>query len=189
MDSENGKARLRQLNSHPKFGDPDGHTSHDFPYSPFTSYCYAPPVVQAKSPRDAGSRMYPEESVRYAEGTDKNNLPYKDEYPYWTYLNDTTSVFDPSFPGPINIKDRGRHNLHALVSDGYYAGEHEGDHRIYEGYHLKSYNVLFGDFHAKRVVDPYGRIHAARLNPIRPDTYDAKTIKVYRVWDYFSQNP
>lgn len=185
----NGKDKFLYCYRHQKPTDPMYHTSHDFPFSPFTAYCYAPPVVQGKSPRDAGKNVYPEESTRFDDTlngqlTDKK----KDVYPYWKYLNDP-NTFDASFPGPTTKDRRGNHLLHALVSDGYYAGKHEGDHSIYEGYHLKAYNVLYSDFHAKRVSDPYGKIHAAKLTPIRPDRYDKNEIMVYRIWDYFSANP
>jgi prepilin-type N-terminal cleavage/methylation domain-containing protein len=181
----NGEAVFMNRYSHPKRGDPQYWNAHDFPGSPFTSYGYALPLFPSKSPRDAGSNMYPEESVRYG------NLPDDQEYPYWAYLHDPVDP-DPSFLGPFPMATRGKHAIHALVSDGYFAREYEGDHRTYEGYHLKSYNVLYGDYHAKRVVDPQGKIHAAGLTPVRPWTYYGTTdneTKVYMVWDYFSRNP
>jgi prepilin-type processing-associated H-X9-DG protein len=75
---------------------------------------------------------------------------------------------------------RGKHNIHAFVSDGYFGG--------YQGYHLGGYNVLFGDFHARRVIDPEGKIRAADLGPIRPwKYYGIEEAKVYLVWDFFSR--
>ncbi len=181
----NGEATFLQRYRHPLRGDPQYWNAHDFPGSPFSSYGYALPVFPAKSPRDAGSEMYPEDSVRYG------NVPPAQEYPYWMYLNDPAEP-DPSFLGPFPMASRGKHTVHALVSDGYFASEYEGDHRIYEGYHLRSYNVLYGDFHARRVVDPQGKIHAAGLTPVRPWSYggiNGNETKVYMVWDYFSRNP
>jgi hypothetical protein len=59
----------------------------------------------------------------------------------------------------------------------------------YEGYHLKSYNVLYGDLHARRVIDPQGQIHAALLKPIRYNgPGGANATRVFKVWDYFSRN-
>src|SRR5690606_15424681 len=57
----NGEAVLIQRYQHPRRGDPENWNAHDFPGSPFSSYGYALPVLPAKSPRDAGSRMYPQE--------------------------------------------------------------------------------------------------------------------------------
>ncbi len=181
----NGEAVLLQRYQHWRRRDPQHYNSHDFPGSPFTSYGYALPALPSRSPRDAGSDMYPQEVVRYG------NTPDSAEYPYWVYLTEPKDP-DPSFLGPFPKESRGRHAVHALVSDGYFASEWEGDHKIYEGYHLKGYNVLFGDFHAKRVIDPGGRIHAAGLKPVRPMEYtglNENERKVYMVWDYFARNP
>ena len=148
----NGKDVFVRRFRNPRSTDPDYHNAHDLPGHPLTSYGYALPLAKAQSPRDAASKMYPEASVRYRPGDAENN--------YWTYLTSTTDPA-PGFLGPSPRETRGQHAIHALVSDGYFAGVNEGDHRIYEGYHLGSYNVLFGDFHAKRVRDPGGQIHAA----------------------------
>lgn len=180
----NGEAAFLQRFRHPLKSDPEYQNSHNFPISPFSSYGYAVPIVPAQSPRDAGSKMYPESIIRYG------NVPAAQEYPYWSYLNDPTDP-DPSFLGAFPRATRGKHSMHAFVSDGYFASEYEGDHRTYEGYHLGSYNVLFSDFHAKRVLDPGGKIHNAGLNPVRPWSYggiNGNETKVYMVWDYFSRS-
>ena len=181
----NGKAVFVLRFQNPLPTDPYYHNAHDLPGHPYTAYGYALPLLPAKSPRDAGSRMYPDECVRYG------NRPDSADYPYWVYLTSPTDPA-PAFLGPSPRETRGKHDIHALVADGYFAGENEGDHRIYEGYHLGSYNVLYGDFHAKRVIDPGGQIHAANLNPIRALTHvglEPNEAKVYKAWDYFSQNP
>jgi prepilin-type N-terminal cleavage/methylation domain-containing protein len=183
-DAPNGEATFFQRFRHPLKSDPDYQNSHNFPISPFSSYGYAVPVLPAKSPRDAGSRMYPEGSIRYGD------VAAASEYPSGTYLHDPTDP-DPSFLGAFPMATRGKHSMHAFVSDGYFASEYEGDHRIYEGYHLGSYNVLFSDIHAKRVLDPGGKIHKAGLTPVRPWSYggiNGNETKVYMVWDYFSRN-
>jgi len=156
-----------------------------------SSYNYAPPLYPARSPRDAGNKMYPEEVVR-----NTNEPAESDDSPYWLYLNDPTDP-DPSFLGPSPQHARGQHPVHALVSDGFFAGPDAytwDDGRVfirdpYEGYHLQSYNVLYGDFHAKRILDPRGQIHAAKLTPIRYTGSIGKAFKIFKVWDYFSQNP
>ncbi|NLX21847.1 MAG: type II secretion system protein [Phycisphaerae bacterium] len=174
INGPNGKATFLQRYRHPKHTDPQYQNSHNFPISPFGAYGYAIPAVEGKNPRDAGSRMYPEEVIR-------NFAPVPAaEYPYWRYLHDPAEP-DPSFLGPFPQASRGRHAVHAFVSDGFFGG--------YQGYHLQSYNVLYSDFHARRVVDPGGRIGTAQLGPIRPWQYPGiNDAKVYLVWDYFSRN-
>lgn len=179
----NGETVFLQRFQHPLKSDPQNWNSHDFPGSPFTSYGYGLPLLPARSPRDAGRDLYPEGSIRYG------NVPDAAEYPYWVYLTEPADP-DPSFLGPFPRRSRGMHPVHALVSDGYFASEWEGNHKIYEGYHLGSYNVLYGDFHAKRVIDPSGKIHAAGLYPVRPLEYSGlqeNERKVYMVWDYLSR--
>lgn len=173
IDGVNGKKRFLQIYSRPK-GTASGFNSHTFPDSPFGAYGYAVPAQPGVSPRDAGRHMYPESVIRpQAPGS---------TWPYWNYLNDPGEP-DPAFLGPFPQRSRGKHSVHALLSDGYFGG--------YEGYHYDGYNVLYGDFHAKRVRDPGGRIHAARLNPVRPWSetgIKSDTARVFLVWDFFSRN-
>ncbi len=175
INGPNGLACFLQRYRHPLHTDPEYENAHDFPISPFGAYGYAVPVIHTKCPRDAGKKMYPEEAVRNFAST------MNQEYPYWQYLNDPAEP-DPSFLGPFPQSTRGKHNVHALLSDGYFGG--------YQGYHLRGYNVLYGDFHARRVRDPGGKIRAADLGPIRPWNYPGiNDAKVYMVWDYFSRQP
>jgi prepilin-type N-terminal cleavage/methylation domain-containing protein len=174
INGPNGVEVFLQRYRHPLHSDPEYEDAHNFPISPFGAYGYAVPVVQGQSPRDTGSRVYPEEVVRNYAPT------LSQEYPYWQYLNDPAEP-DPSFLGPFPRETRGKHKIHALQSDGYFGG--------YQGYHLRSYNVLYSDFHARGVHDPGGRIRAANLGPIRPWRYGGiEEAKVYMVWDYFSRN-
>ena len=185
----NGMAQFLRVYRAQKRIQPGYQNSHTFPISPFSSYNYAAPLVPACSPRDAGRQMYPEESVRYG------NTPLASESPYWQYLNETTDS-DPGFFPMFPPGTRGKHAIHAFISDGYFAGKEEFtwegkvyNRDPYEGYHLKSYNVLYGDLHAKRVIDPQGQIHAALLNPIRYNgPAGANAVRVFKVWDYFSRN-
>ncbi len=185
----NGITQFLRCYRAPKRGQPGYQNSHTFPISPFSSYNYAAPLVPGRSPRDAGSRMYPEESVRYG------GMSPAAESPYWRYLNEVTDSA-PEFLGPLPAGIRGRHSVHAFVSDGYFAGKDtytwEGklyNREPYEGYHLNSYNVLYGDLHARRVVDPQGQIHAAQLTPVRYNSAPGpNAMKVFKVWDYFSRN-
>jgi len=186
----NGMDQFRRVHMAPRRHQPGYQNSHTFPISPFSSYNYAAPVLPGRSPRDAGSAMYPEASVRYGSASNAG------ESPYWQYLTADTDP-EPGFLGEFPRASRGKHNLNAFITDGYFAGKDtfvwEGkvyDREPYEAYHLKSYSVLFSDFHAKRVVDPGGQIHKAQLTPVRfsgamtPNVY-----RVYKVWDYFSRNP
>lgn len=180
----NGKAVFVSRYNNRKPSDPQYHNAHDLPGHPYTSYCYALPAATTRWPRDAGADMFSEQVVRY--GTRSGGA----EYPYWAYLNSATDLA-PSFLKPSPQKGRGRHSVQALMSDMYFAGFNEVQLGAFEGYHLKSYNVLFSDFHARRVVDPGGQIHAAKLSPIPAgNTFiDENSFKVYKVWDLFSRNP
>ncbi len=174
INGPNGRACFLQRFRHPRRSDPEWENSHNFPISPFGAYGYAVPAMPATAPRDAGPDMYPEPVVRPSQPGET--------WPYWNYLTDPADP-DPSFLGTFPMRGRGRHPIHALLSDGYFGG--------YEGYHLKAYNVLFGDFHAKRVLDPSGKIHAAQLGPVRPWSaggINSDSAKVFMVWDYFSRN-
>ncbi len=183
--ADNGRSRFLEVfrNQHPK--DPKYHTAHDLPYHPYSAYGYAVPVMAAQSPRDAGSKMYPDECIRYGNTADAA------EYPYWKFLKNPDDPA-PSFLYPSPQATRGKNNCPALVSDSYFTGVNEGDHRIYEGYHLNSYNVLYSDYHAKRVLDPNGQIHTADLIPVHA-IFSSQRVdndnKVYKVWEYFSKNP
>jgi len=185
----NGVAQFLSCYRAPKRGQPGYQNSHTFPISPFSSYNYAAPLIPAASPRDAGGQMYPEESVRYGDASLAN------ESPYWQYLNEAVDSA-PEFLGPFPTGARGKHAIHAFITDGYFAGKDtftwEGklyDREPYEGYHLKSYNVLYSDLHAKRVVDPQGQIHAAQLTPVRYNNAGGPNVtKVFKVWDHFSRN-
>lgn len=174
-EDEKGTKRFLQCYRNQKVGDPDYLDAHNFPLSPQSAYAYAIPVAPGTSPRNEGKNVYPEAVVRSFDGM---------ETPYWQYLNDLTEP-DPSFLGPMPPTARGRHNVHALVSDGYFAQD-------YIGYHLKGYNVLYSDFHARRVVDPGGKIRKANLNAVRYHAnsmnYTDSARKVFQVWDYFSKN-
>ena len=57
------------------------------------------------------------------------------------------------------------------------------------GYHLDGYNVLFSDFHAKRVRDPDRRITKAFVYSHINATYQGIDHKDFQVWEYFSRNP
>jgi len=181
----NGKDVFVKRFNNPRPSDPGYHNGHDLPGHPYMAYGYAVPLFPATSPRDAGSNMYPEECLRY-----NVKRPDEWEYPYWVYLHQSADPA-PGFLGPSPQETRGKHIVHALVTDGYFAGFNEINNELYEGYHLGSYNVLYGDFHAKRVLDPGGQIHAAALNPVRPWQYvglKPNEAKVYKAWNYFSQN-
>jgi len=189
--SPNGMEQFMAVYNAPRKGQPGYQNSHTFPISPMSSYCYGAPLFPARSPRDAGSKMYPDEAVR------KDASLGSASSPYWQYLTEPTDPV-PQYLGASSPESRGRHSVHALVADGYFSGKEEylWDGKVYsrepfEGYHLQSYNVLFGDFHTKRVLDPQGQIHAAKLTPIRytGGTNLIKTFQIFKAWDYFSRNP
>jgi hypothetical protein len=174
ISGDNGRECFLQRYRHPRRSDPGYVNSHNFPISPFGAYGYAVPALPARSPRDAGPDMYPEAVVRPSDPSET--------WPYWSYLTDPAEP-DPSFLGAFPQAGRGKHPIHALLSDGYFGG--------YEGYHLQGYNVLFSDFHAKRVRDPAGKIHGAQLGAVRPWStggINGDAAKVFMVWDYFARS-
>jgi hypothetical protein len=62
------------------------------------------------------------------------------------------------------------------MTDCYFGG--------YAGYHINGWNVLFSDFHAKRVGDPVRRIDQAGGSPFGYNGAD-----VYVAWDFLSSHP
>ncbi len=176
----NGMDVFLQRYRHWEHTDPQYENSHNFPISPFSSYGYAVPAATARHPRDAGRNMFPRE-VTETTGACALDPRVCETYPYWDYLNDPQNP-DPAFLGDFPRATRGKYSIPALLVDAYF-----GESR---GYHLRSYNVLFGDFHARRVVDPQGKIQAANIGPLRPASYGGiGDAKVYLVWDYFSRQP
>jgi len=179
-DPQNGLDVFLQRYRHWKHTDPCYWDAHTFTDSPFSSYGYAVPAATGRNPRDAGHKMYPPEVIQTGIACDLDPTACED-YPYWQYLNNPAEP-DPSFLGPFPQSSRGKHVIPALVTDAYFGKS--------RGYHMGSYNVLYGDFHARRVLDPRGKIQAANIGPMRPWKYGGiGDAKVYMVWDYFSRNP
>lgn len=170
---DNGTKRFLHCLAHPVRGDPKYIDAHNFPLSPFSAYAYAIPAAPGQSPRDDGPKTYPPEVVRTPAFSVK-------QWPYWDYLNGSTDA-DSTFLGGAPPQSRGKHNVPALVSDGYFR-------RDYYGYHFKGHNVLYVDYHARRVNDPNGQIYNANLSAVRSENYRPEHMKVFQVWDYFSKN-
>jgi prepilin-type N-terminal cleavage/methylation domain-containing protein len=166
---------------------------HNYPESPFYSYEYAFPVANGRSPHDAGSKMYPDEAIQNAWIPKDLRCYVPDpnppaDSPYWQFLKDTNEP-DPSFLGPFPQKQRGIHNMHALLSDSY-AFDGNLDRRMM-GYHGGGFDVLFSDYHVKWVIDPSQKIYSTQISPPY-STYggiNANSTKVYLVWEYFSRHP
>ncbi|MGQ9651926.1 MAG: type II secretion system protein [Phycisphaerae bacterium] len=160
-----------QRYQHPRASDPQYVNSHDAANSPIGAYTYALPVVAGQSPRDAGPKMYPVEAMIGG--------------PYYMYMTDPTELTDQQameFLGHFPQNLRGKHSMHALLTDAYFGG--------YRGYHLNGFNVLYSDYHAKRVPDPAGKIIKGVGGGSRYTPGDLATAgKAFMVWDYFSRNP
>jgi prepilin-type N-terminal cleavage/methylation domain-containing protein len=170
-DGPRGKNVFLQRHQHPRANDPAYVDSHDFGNSPIGAYAYALPAAAGRSPRDAGSRMYPRDVM---EGG-----------PFFDYMNDPTELTDEqaqAFLGHFPMSKRGRHVVHALLTDAYFGG--------YQGYHISGFNVLFGDFHARHVTDPRRRIIKGVEGGRRYKVGDlAGKGQAFMVWDYFSRRP
>ena len=173
-DTRRGLAWFLQMYRNMSPGDPEyvePHNTNTGP-PPIGAYAYALPAGTTKHPRDEGSKMYPTEVM---EGG-----------PFYKYMNDPTELTDEQadaflgrhFPQP----QRGKHPIHALVSDAYFGG--------YIAFHGDGFNVLYSDSHAKLVRDPNNSI---RRGTGGGTSYTPGDLfgrgKPYMVWDYFSSNP
>lgn len=159
----------------PKKGMPGYVPSNDPANGPIGAYTYALPVLAGNSPRDAGRDMYPLESMTYTDGT---------KSPFYLYMTDPDELSEAEaaeFLGPFPRELRGRHVVHALMTDAYFGG--------YYGYHLNGFNVLFSDYHARRVPDPNGKIIRGVGGGSRYTQGNLMNAKAFMVWDYFSRNP
>jgi len=170
-DHPRGKEAFLQRHRQPNTVDPQYVDSHDAANSPIGAYAYALPAAAGRSPVFAGKDMYPKESM---EGG-----------PYYEYMNDPTELTDEqaeAFLGHFPREQRGRHIVHALMTDAYFGG--------YQGYHMNGFNVLFGDMHAKRIPDPNKVIIEGVGGGSRYETGQLfERGKAFMVWDYFSRNP
>ncbi len=181
---DNGMNVFLRVFSSQRRTDPGYLNSHNFPISPYYSYEYAIPAANSRSPRDAGRDMYPAETVRSHWPCDAGPPECLDS-PYYQYLNDPAEP-DPSFLGPSPRASRGRHNIHALLSDGFFSDGNLLKAAL--GYHGGGFNVLYGDYHVKWIKDPGGKIYnsnAAYPYSAYPGINNAK---VYLIWDYFSRS-
>jgi len=175
------RERVQRVN-HPNKNGPEYVASSNHGNSPAWNYAYAPPVPNGRHPRDAGRNMYPLSVIQSMPGREDrfDTCNPATGSLYWQYLNDDA----PSdFLGLVPKESRGKHNIHALVSDGYFGG--------YNGVHRDSYNVLYGDFHAKSVLDPGRKITKAGISSGSPDYYggmDGANGLQFQVWDYFSRS-
>jgi len=182
---DNGIHIFLQRYAHPLHTDPSYEDAHTFTISPFASYAYAVPAATGRSPRDNGSKMYPVRTVRTRQACESDSGACQDT-PYWQYLKDPAAP-DPSFLGSFPQAGRGRHSVHALLSDMYFTDENVS--REVRGYHRSGFNVLYGDFHAKWVHDPRERIHHTDTPMIKQYGYEGiNNAQVFIVWDFFSRN-
>lgn len=184
-NTDNGIRIFQQRYVHPLHTDPAYKNAHTFTISPFASYAYAVPAATGRSPHDAGSKMYPVSTVRTRQSCESNPGKCKDTA-YWQYLNDPAEP-DPAFLGSFPQASRGSHPVHALLSDMYFVDENVT--REVRGYHRSGFNVLYGDFHAKWVHDPGGKINRTDTPMIRHEVYPGiNDAQVFIVWDFFSRN-
>ncbi len=153
--------------------------SHNAANSPIGAYAYALPVLGGRHPRDAGSKMYPLESMSYTSGGTTTYSPY---YKYMTDPAELSQSQADDFLGPFPQKQRGKSSMPVIMTDAYFGG--------YSGYHLNGYNVMFSDFHARRIPDPRGRIIKGTGGGSVYNTGDIATRgQAFMVWDYFGRNP
>ncbi|HSW46978.1 MAG TPA: prepilin-type N-terminal cleavage/methylation domain-containing protein [Phycisphaerae bacterium] len=151
---------------------------NDTPFSPQSTYVYARPAAPGRHPKDAGPKMYPNEVIqsdaltRFDPGNDGT---WADA---WKYINDSAQS-NWLVPTPQNVRLKAA--LPVYVSDAYFGG--------FLGYHIDGYNVMFADFHARRIRDPYNKISQAGITTGTNYNMDGSIGKQFQVWDYFGRNP
>ncbi len=182
----NGLKVLQQRSLHPRrvvngVADPAYQNSHNFPISPLGAYGYAVPVGTGRRPLDAGARAYPLSVIQSPFGVTYNPADPSTASNYWQYVTDPGEP-DPGLLGPWPRSKRGKYVMPALMTDAFFGG-------WTEGYHMNGYDVLFADFHARWMLDPGGRIHAAQIGDARHAYPGIDQCQVFQVWDYFSQHP
>ena len=72
----------------------------------------------------------------------------------------------------------------AFVSDAFFGG--------WNGSHLGGYNVLYADFHGRRINDPGLKIVNAHLGSgsgYGSGGMTGSAGRIYQAWDYFSTRP
>lgn len=158
---------------------------HNTNNCPVTAYDYALPAAPGKHPRDGTKDVYPNDTLHYSQCQDHPDLLGS---PYYYYMNDPVLENNPdakAFLGPIApVGKRGKYPIQALLVDAYF-----GQGR---GYHINGWNVLFSDYHAKRVGDAVKKIDNAAGSAFHyppagvPTGRDAE---LYIAWDYLSRNP
>ncbi|MHC4444443.1 MAG: type II secretion system protein [Planctomycetota bacterium] len=178
-DGPRGMDVFLQRYKHPKQKDPQYVYSGDAGNSPIGAYGYALPAKAGQHPRNAGKNMYPVEVIK---GDSNNPNKWGRFYKYMTDPTELTDEEAAAFLGHFPQHSRGKHNVHALLTDAFFGG--------YRGYHLNGFNVLYSDFHARRVPDPSRKIVKGNLGSA---IYYSKGKlatqgKPFMVWDYFSRN-
>lgn len=169
-DGPRGMSQFLNRHQYPKAGDPGYVDSHDFANAPIGAYGYALPAVAGKFPLYAGSKMYPKDVM---EGG-----------PYYEYMNDPTELTPQEaadFLGPFPQPLRGKHAVHALLTDAYFGG--------YMGYHVSGFNVLFGDLHARRIFVKREVVQGVGGGSKYVAGELASRGRPFMVWDYFSRHP
>ena len=167
---------------HSKMGDPLYNNSHDTGFHVAGNYVYGLPAYPGKCPRDKGKDMYGLETVSSPDSKTVGKINYSNYYTYVLDPADQSSSDAASFLGAFPPGSRGKYNTRVLTSDAYFGG--------FKVWHIDKINVLFSDFHARRVNDPKKKI----VNGAGNDRYNTGDIgrgggRAFIVWDYLSQRP
>jgi prepilin-type N-terminal cleavage/methylation domain-containing protein len=175
-DGPRGKQVFLARYRYPRVGMPGYVNSHDPANGPIGAYAYALPALAGKSPRDAGQDMYPVQCMTDADGS---------QSPFYLYMTDPQELTPEQateFLGPFPRALRGKHVVQTLMTDAYFGG--------YQGYHMNGFNVLYSDYHARRVPDPAGKIIKGVGGGSRYTQGQLSTGgKPFMVWDYFASRP
>lgn len=153
--------------------------------APVTTYDYGFPAAWGKSPRDGMKSVYPDDTLHFEYCPPTSN---GDGSPYYNYKMDPVLINNEAannFLGPVPpVGVRGNYPTQALLVDAYF-----GQGR---GYHINGWNVLFNDFHAKRVGDPIRKIDNAAGSAFSYPVAgipSGRNAELYLAWDYLSRQP
>lgn len=186
-DGARGKKQFLKLYKNPNFGG-----AHNYPEAPIGGYAYGLPLAMGKSPRDGTKNVYTDDSMTEYRLKKDTQTTYSAFYWFLWDKHIHNNQAAKNYLGPIALPrtnnrpngPRGNYHTQALLVDAYFSG--------YTGYHINGWNVLFSDFHAKRVGDPIKKIDNAKGSAY---TYPSGGIpsgeggQVFLAWDYLSRRP
>ena len=180
------EALFRHNYLHPKTGTPGYNSTNDTGFHVANNYLYAVPAAGGQYPRDAGKDAYRDIMSVVVIENGKQVTKQSNYYKYMIDPADQSPADAAAFLGAFPPGTRGKSNVQALSADGYCGG--------LTSWHPEGLNVLYTDFHAKRVADPKKRFvkGGTSINSYSPGDISRDNggrARGFIVWDYLSRNP